>query len=1080
MPNFVRNVHSSFKDTFTDKLAIAFLSLILVVCVNYLVFSMVLVGRESVQAITAVEFNPLVTRLPNQTVAPGTNDVVLAEVSLPDPSIDSNYKCGYRLDDPASGFDNECFRMVDADGNATVGAGVSDDGDVTFLDLDYVGHMYNRKSILVSIQDNVCADNFVNPQEVYIDGSDWANGGYEPVPDPFSATGDEDCVPGNGGKDIIIYDADGSGTLNHGGYVNVAVSPIYTTNAWVHSEDVKENMLAAGLDNSSGTYIPSYDYDFNMSDNTYIEDSGRCGGAVPGTYELTKESIWADYRDDGVFDPAEDKILFDYSNCLKNGACSQGGCSGTKVSNPANAYWLAYHVDDGSCGGQAGNGWQPTEAVWSDNPNAGTVGVFDGFDFSIYDPASCLTGGEAGSLLISKAAMTETMYLMDTNKMRKDEEVFTGVNWGGAFPGQWMGDAAGKWSHPCGAGKPNGECWYDIDANGYLDSNDSVVIDVNGNGAYDSSDIVLYGTPTPGPGALLDLATANSAYPKQDYADCDGTFSPVGPGVCAPLAGPGTALTALPINAGVCTDSLNSPSLIWVDSDADCNSATGSVVGIIRNQFATFLTPAANINAGGTWRFLDLPVGSGDGVYNFNNDYLLYSNAGPVSSTYSYWPFIYTDNNGDSMLDHASYETILADKGTISSGIAGANKIIDGNLMTGMLINDQFSELTLQVRGRNNAGVDYTNPRIFVDFWLLGATDGRCDATDIPLASLTYANEDWITGATSFGVISLRACLVVDIPTSARNGAIMQAAIPKLLDNNGNGLYDPGDKGYFVYSNDDGPTDRDMVIPTVIKVAGGNNTFPRGVDITPEQGTIGGEPSGTPAGEPIVLPAGVEIGDLIKSPSATTVYVVTSEGKRRPFSTEIVYQSWYDDPNWLLVKHITDEKIAQISLDDQNAVIRAGTWLIKSQTQSSVYAVEPNGVRRQIMSEEIAKDLYGTNWNNRIKDINDAFWGDYTEGPALSASAYPSGSLLQYAGTADIYYLEDSIKRLVTPAVFTANTFQDKFVIKNVDAGKFDYQTGAPLAEFLDVQMALESNPVMRWFNPLAFKAFNPSLFLKK
>ena len=101
-------------------------------------------------------------------------------------------------------------------------------------------------------------------------------------------------------------------------------------------------------------------------------------------------------------------------------------------------------------------------------------------------------------------------------------------------------------------------------------------------------------------------------------------------------------------------------------------------------------------------------------------------------------------------------------------------------------------------------------------------------------------------------------------------------------------------------------------------------------------------------------------------------------------------------------------------------------------------------------------ELFGEGWQSKIVDVPDKYWGDYIDGPALSSSVYPTGSLLQYAGAAEVYYIEEAIKRPIDPPTFVANHFQEKFIIRDVDAGMFDYPTGPALTEFTNFFMTME------------------------
>jgi len=183
------------------------------------------------------------------------------------------------------------------------------------------------------------------------------------------------------------------------------------------------------------------------------------------------------------------------------------------------------------------------------------------------------------------------------------------------------------------------------------------------------------------------------------------------------------------------------------------------------------------------------------------------------------------------------------------------------------------------------------------------------------------------------------------------------------------------------------------------------------------------ETPGTPTPE---NPAGLVGGDLFKSPLSTTVYYFGFDGKRHIFPNEKTYKSWY--PDWSNVKNITVAEIQAMVLGD-NVTVRPGTVLVKIQTDPKVYAVEPNGLLRWVPTETRIKTLYGDAWATRIIDVPLAFWGDYSFGADISTDTHPTGALVNYTGTTDIYYIQGAEKRKVTTAGFTANNFRNEYVL---------------------------------------------------
>lgn len=132
-------------------------------------------------------------------------------------------------------------------------------------------------------------------------------------------------------------------------------------------------------------------------------------------------------------------------------------------------------------------------------------------------------------------------------------------------------------------------------------------------------------------------------------------------------------------------------------------------------------------------------------------------------------------------------------------------------------------------------------------------------------------------------------------------------------------------------------------------------------------------------------------GSLIKG-STSAVYYYGNDGKRLAFPQEKIFKTWYTD--FSSIKQITDSELARIPLGP-NVTYRPGVRLVKITTDPKVYAVAQPNVLRWVQSEALAAALYGTNWNQRIDDISDAFFVNYTVGaPITQASDFsPSNEL---------------------------------------------------------------------------------------
>jgi hypothetical protein len=157
------------------------------------------------------------------------------------------------------------------------------------------------------------------------------------------------------------------------------------------------------------------------------------------------------------------------------------------------------------------------------------------------------------------------------------------------------------------------------------------------------------------------------------------------------------------------------------------------------------------------------------------------------------------------------------------------------------------------------------------------------------------------------------------------------------------------------------------------------------------------------------------------------VYYYASNGKRYVFPNEKTYKTWY--PDFAGVQVISDADLATVGIGG-NVTYRAGTKHVKIQSDPKTSAVEPGGKLRWITSEAVASGLWGSTWNQRIEDVSDAFFVNYTSGSDLTTNAYPTGSLVKTASSPDIWYIDGSTKRKVTASGFTANNFRNEYVVR--------------------------------------------------
>lgn len=190
----------------------------------------------------------------------------------------------------------------------------------------------------------------------------------------------------------------------------------------------------------------------------------------------------------------------------------------------------------------------------------------------------------------------------------------------------------------------------------------------------------------------------------------------------------------------------------------------------------------------------------------------------------------------------------------------------------------------------------------------------------------------------------------------------------------------------------------------------------------------------------IASAATVSAGDLIKA-SGPAVYYYGSDMKRYVFPNETVFFSWFNDFSG--VRTITDSELAAITIGG-NVTVRPGTKLVKITTDPKVYAVTPGGVLHWVESEAIATSLYGSSWANRVVDVPDQLFVNYTIGSSVSTAVHPDGSLVMMSGSSDKYVVENGMKRHISDVAFSANRFN----MANVLMTTASYPSGSDVTAY--------------------------------
>ncbi len=163
-------------------------------------------------------------------------------------------------------------------------------------------------------------------------------------------------------------------------------------------------------------------------------------------------------------------------------------------------------------------------------------------------------------------------------------------------------------------------------------------------------------------------------------------------------------------------------------------------------------------------------------------------------------------------------------------------------------------------------------------------------------------------------------------------------------------------------------------------------------------------------------------GDRIKTANSSAVYWYLN-GKRNVFSNFFVYDSWF--PDFKNVVTIPAEQMSDI-LIGRGIPVRAGTYLVKIQSDPRVYAVLPFGKLSWVQTETQAIALYGENWSKRVIDMDVAFFGSYSYADPMVDGKMPDGFVYSAGGENGIY-LENSLHRL-NDAALPVNGIDKRFI----------------------------------------------------
>jgi len=142
---------------------------------------------------------------------------------------------------------------------------------------------------------------------------------------------------------------------------------------------------------------------------------------------------------------------------------------------------------------------------------------------------------------------------------------------------------------------------------------------------------------------------------------------------------------------------------------------------------------------------------------------------------------------------------------------------------------------------------------------------------------------------------------------------------------------------------------------------------------------------------PVQASTTVSAGDLIRGTSFSAVYYYGEDGFRYVFPNEKTYKTWYSDAetgemDFSTVKMMSDAELAKIQMGG-NVTYHPGSRMIKINSDPKTYFVTHGGVLRWVSTEADAIAMYGADWNTKIDDVPDAFFGNYRTGSNVETTS---------------------------------------------------------------------------------------------
>jgi hypothetical protein len=152
-------------------------------------------------------------------------------------------------------------------------------------------------------------------------------------------------------------------------------------------------------------------------------------------------------------------------------------------------------------------------------------------------------------------------------------------------------------------------------------------------------------------------------------------------------------------------------------------------------------------------------------------------------------------------------------------------------------------------------------------------------------------------------------------------------------------------------------------------------------------------------------------GDLIKTDADSAVYYIDTDNKRHLFVNSVTFWSWYTG-SWSNIRYNDTPKtiriISQSDFDNievgSNITARPGVKIIKFPNSPKMYSVISNHRLASIDNTDIAKSLYGDNWNSKVITIQNGFENDYTKNGELNTNDNNLWSIINQLAEANQNY----------------------------------------------------------------------------